>query len=326
MTVTKFFNRVFNVFSRRRTTNGLTHEIPQSFRNRVFLWLADVFGNTRTSFNPAWSGGYGLGDYRSEFWSQVHKFLQFHQGLPQLAPHSQSPGEDAIAFLHSCDGEVFLDFLEYIFRVDCYFYVMMPEQQVVEELNELFRHDDLPYHVTEFIKEEVREIRTDHPFAGRETTNTKMIAYPQVVMRSSDVVHAHVIEPTLTLLRRPVFRNANDEFLEALTDFRKNDFGNCLTKCGSALESVMKVLCKENRWAYDEKDTASTLVKIMIDKLKLDGYYEPILMIVATLRNRLSKSHGAGAVDRSVSRPVAEYAVNSTASAILFLVQETGKG
>ena len=128
------------------------------------------------------------------------------------------------------------------------------------------------------------------------------------------------------MLRLPAYRNANDEFLEALADLRKSDFGDCLTKCGSALESVMKVLCNEKGWAYNERDTASALGKIMIDRLGLDGYYEPVLMIVATLRNRLSRSHGAGTIDRSASRPVAEYAVNSTASAILFLVQKAGEG
>jgi hypothetical protein len=47
-------------------------------------------------------------------------------------------------------------------------------------------------------------------------------------------------------------------------------------------------------------------------------------MIVATLRNRLSKAHGAGVQIRNVPRHLAAYALNSTAAAILLLVAEAG--
>nr|WP_246311469.1 abortive infection family protein [Halomonas zhaodongensis] len=45
-------------------------------------------------------------------------------------------------------------------------------------------------------------------------------------------------------------------------------------------------------------------------------------MLIATLRNRLSSSHGAGAQAKVVPEHVATYAVNATASAILFLYSE----
>jgi hypothetical protein len=323
MTVTAFFNRVFDVFSRREGgSSEFVHDIPESFRKRVLLWLADVFGNTRTSFNSAWTGGFGPGDYQNQFWDEIHRFLQFRHGDFTLTRHSHSRAEDASSFLLQCTGHEFLDFIEYIFRVDCFFHVQMPVKQVVAELNQLLREDDLPYHVTELIDEEVREIATEHPFAGHEVTTIKTIAYPQVIMRSSEVMHVQAIGPTLTLLRRPEFRNANAEFLEALEDLRKSDFDDCLTKCGSAYESVMKVLCKQNRWPYKETDTASTLVKLMVERLKLATYHEQMLMTVPILRNRLSRSHGGGSVERQVSRSSAEFGVNSAASAILFLVQK----
>jgi hypothetical protein len=100
--------------------------------------------------------------------------------------------------------------------------------------------------------------------------------------------------PALMLLQRPAFKTANLEYLEALEDYRKGDFGDCLTKCGSSFESVLKIICERKKWAYRQTDTASSLVKTVLDNTSLDNYFEPVLMIVATLRNRLSKSHGAG--------------------------------
>ncbi|MFC1905040.1 abortive infection family protein [Chloroflexota bacterium] len=45
-------------------------------------------------------------------------------------------------------------------------------------------------------------------------------------------------------------------------------------------------------------------------------------MIVATLRNRLSSSHGAGTKPKAVTENFARYSLNVTASAIIFLVNE----
>jgi hypothetical protein len=95
---------------------------------------------------------------------------------------------------------------------------------VVEELNELLRQDNLPYHVTNFVKETVQEIGTDFPFAGREVTMIKTLAYPKVIMKESEVVHSQVIGPALQLLQHPAFKSANAEYLAALEDYRKGDF------------------------------------------------------------------------------------------------------
>jgi hypothetical protein len=65
-------------------------------------------------------------------------------------------------------------------------------------------------------------------------------------------------------------------------------------------------------------------VKTILDHTALENFLEPVFMIVATLRNRLSKAHGAGAQMRNVPRHIAAYALNSTAAAMLLLVAEVG--
>ena len=49
------------------------------------------------------------------------------------------------------------------------------------------------------------------------------------------------------LLRDKSFTSADQEFIEALEDYRKGDYGDCLTKCGSSLESTMKIICDRKK-------------------------------------------------------------------------------
>jgi len=158
------FNRIFEVFSKRPESSlKPVHDIPESTRNRILLWCNEVFSNTRSQ--------YGTGDYRTKFWQQVHRFLQYRHGKVQLyrgAQTTTSTAEDAIAFLSTCKGEEFVDFIEYIFRVDCFFHVALPENQLIEELNDLLRQDNLPYHVTNFVKETVQEtVGAPHSLAAK---------------------------------------------------------------------------------------------------------------------------------------------------------------
>ena len=48
-------------------------------------------------------------------------------------------------------------------------------------------------------------------------------------------------------------------------------------------------------------------------------------MLIATMRNRLSGSHGGGDTVRSVERYVAQYALTSTAAAIVLLTHEADR-
>ena len=132
--------------------------------------------------------------------------------------------------------------------------------------------------------------------------------------------------PALELLADPAYETANKEFREALDDYRTGDLGDSLTKCGSAFESVLKILIARKGWPCQENDTAATLIRTVLANTTLDGYFESLLMIVPTLRNRLSSSHGAGTSSRTVSRHRVRYALNATAAAILLLVDEAEEG
>jgi hypothetical protein len=320
------FGNLFDVFSIRPEASAKRkHTIPERMRTRVLMLCREVFSNAHLRRHM--SGGYiaGRGDYTAEFWDQIHRLLRYRHGRTRLAEaHSTSVPEDAFRYLMTCPGEEFLDFLEYIFQVDCWSQIAYSPDDLVEDLNTLLRQDNLPYYLTEFVRQAKRQVMHGGPFGGEELDVTTIVALPRIVMRENDVLHTHAVKPVLELLQAPENTSANVEYMAALEDYRKDDFGDCLTKCGSAFESVLKVICDRKGWPYKQTATAGTLVKAFLEGTKIDSVYDNMLMTTATLRNRFSTSHGAGTLVKQVPRHVALYAINETASAILFITQEAG--
>ena len=210
-----------------------------------------------------------------------------------------------------CNDEHFLDFVELIFQSSLQ---TRSSRNLVDAVNEFLKLDDLPYSLTDF----VWVPDGDSPYSAMELS-----ARPQIIRRDNEVLHNTAIEPTLTLLTNPAFTSANKEFLEALADYRKGEYGDCVVKCGSSFESVMKIICARKVWSYNQTDTAAPLLDVIFSNTNLDSFFKQPLMLVATIRNRLSSAHGAGTQPRIVDRHVANFAINATAAAILLLVEET---
>ncbi len=300
-----FLNSIFGVFSRRQS-DGARHLRPvgDTFRSRVVLLIRDVIRSDRGA---------------SDFWKEVHQKFQYLHGTTLLSPDKRPSNEveDVLQYLETCDSTHFLDFVEYIFQVNAAKYIVS-KAQFVDGINSFFEVDDLPYFLTDYIETEEAGV-----FRGAPASFVKVSAYPQVILKESRLAHSEAIKPTLKLLIEPAFSSANHEFLEALEEYRKRDFGDCLTKCGSAFESVMKVICEKRKWQYDQKDTAGRLIRTIISRSDLEPFFKDALLIVGTIRNRLSNAHGAGVAKKQVQKHIAHYTINSTAAAILLLVEET---
>jgi hypothetical protein len=306
---------IFNVFSKRnKQVDTLLYQIPNTSRNKIILFCQDVFSNKRSE----WDGQ----NYTIEFWNEIHQTLLYRHGQFKLSNNSLSNTEDSVKYLLTCEDSYFLDFIEYIFKVDCLFHISVDENTLVAEINELLSFDNIGYELTEMVKEEVVERVNEYPFFGKEQKVIKTIQFPKIIRKDNLVIQTMAIHPSLHLLSDLKYKTANQEYIEALQDFRKNDYGNCLTKCCSAFESVMKIICTNKRWKYNQNDTAGSLIKIIFDNSRLESYLNQPLMTIATLRNRLSKSHGAGIQPKTVSKSIAEYALNLTASSIVLLINE----
>jgi len=294
-------SRIFDVFSRRaRGEPSVPKPLTPEFRNRVLMKCRDEAINLAQV---------------SEFWTSIHTQLTYLHGSPRLSQQPTSNViEDVASFVTVCSDAHFLDFVEFVLRTQVALMLGADPSPLVSDFNLFLAVDDLPYAVTQFVWE--------HGVDSTGHRTTRLTAYPKVIRKDSEIMHTHAIAPTLTLLSERRYSSANAEFLEALQDYRKGDLGDCLTKCGSAFESTLKIICAKKHWAYKEEDTAATLLRTVFEQGRLDSFLEQPLLIVATLRNRLSKSHGAGTAVRKPGPAKAEYAINATAAAILLLVKE----
>ena len=298
------FKNIFNVFSRRQQPKkaNLT-PLTAEFRNRVLMLLRD-----------------SLGGNINYFFQELHKRLSYLHGKPQLSDENISVGateEDVLGFLLTCSDPHFLDAIEYFFQIENGRYFHGNEEQFINQINEFLEIDNLPYYLTKSVWEEV-----ETSFYGNPTTANQLREHPKVICRESDVLHETAIEPSLALLRKPDLLNANTEFMEALEDYRKRRYKDCITKCNSSIESVMKVICSKNNYSFTSNDTSGKLLKLILTNSSLDNFWEQPLILVSTIRNRLSSSHGAGLENKDVPPHIAKFTINATAAIILFLHDE----
>ncbi|MCX6178617.1 MAG: hypothetical protein NT163_04495 [Chlorobiales bacterium] len=295
------FSNLFNVFSRREVPAEKTERRPLSptFRNRLIMLLQDQLNG---SFE--------------HFITILHRRISYLHGKVRLTDSKSQPYEDLLQFLWVCSDEHFLDVIELIFRSDLPG-ISWPDNALVPSINQFFQIDNLPYHLTGYTMEKFDTISHGTPTSGMQIAE-----FPRIIRKDCEILHQNAIEPALGLLTGSAFQHANKEFLAALEDHRKGDFGDCLTKCGSAFESVMKVLCDKSSITFKQTDTASVLLKALLANGQLEGFWEQPLILIATLRNRLSSSHGAGTQPKPVPEHVATYMVNATASAMLLLSEE----
>ena len=94
----------------------------------------------------------------------------------------------------------------------------------------------------------------------------------------------------------------------------------------------MKAICHKQKWAYNQSDTAKTLINICKDKGLFPAFMENHLTGlrmtlesgVPTARNKMS-GHGQGVTLVTVSEEFAGYALNLTAANILFFAASEQK-
>lgn len=309
--VMKKFDHIFDVYSRRgKPTPPFSYNIPSTFRNRLLLLCRDTFSNNESTYSPR--------NYVERFWGEIHKMLTYRLGRPQLTLLGTFVNTtiDAANFLTTCKDEEFLDFVEDIFKVEWLSYVVRDKSEFVARVNKLFALDGLGYELTSFV---VEERPRKAPYGGTEVIT---VTWPQVIRKDDQVIHETAIKPALQFLSDPAYKSANLEYLEALEDYRKDDWGNCLTMCCSAFESVMKIMCEKNKWKYSQEDTAKPLVRAIITNAKMEQHFYGPLMSIVMLRHKHSKSHGAGVQPKKVTPGIALFGLNLTASAILFLSKE----
>ena len=284
-------------------------KISDRLRTRVLLLYRDVVSGR-------WTGA--ASDSGHEFWQGMYNSLQHLYGRPNLSGRdANGEFEDMNMFLQDCSAGEFFDFIELSFKLDDDWPQI--RDQVVEAINEIFKIENAPYQLTKATTTEEPVVKS---FGRIEGTRLVVIAYPKVIRADDEAIHSEAIEPAMSVLSAPHFKEANLRFRQALDHYRQGTYDHCLAMCGTSLESVCKAICSKKRWHYSDSDSLSQVLKTVIRESDLETFYESPLMLIATIRNKLSSSHGKGTAIPNVKRHTAQFALNSTAAAILLLVHE----
>lgn len=147
-----------------------------------------------------------------------------------------------------------------------------------------------------------------------------------IIRVDSTIVHAEVIKPALMILTAPLFAKANEDFMTSHTHYRNGAYKDCVTAANRAFESTLKAICDAELWAYDKGDRASELVtKVTTNGLFTHDFDKGFMSYVAMLKTGLpavrndAGGHGEGLSSAAVTPQIARFALNLTATNILFL-------
>jgi hypothetical protein len=192
------------------------------------------------------------------------------------------------------------------------------------ELLEKLTKDENPYvQISYAVEQAIKDLnyRFRENGVGYEYSNGKIIRI------DNKLLHRETIKPTLLLLTEKKFKNANDEFLKAHDHYKHKRNKECLNECLKSFESTIKIICTENKWTYNQTDTAKALINILLTNKFLPNYNESSLNAlkqllegtVPTVRNKNS-AHGAGETTIVVPDYLANYMLYITGATIRLLV------
>lgn len=300
---------IFEIFSKRRkkelgmVSDVYTYDvIPSKLRNQII---------------HIWNYAIGLDDTA---WEYIHDTMVRELGLLRLVEEDYRYKREAcLIFLLNHDNvEEVIDIIEvsfvvldeYVRRNDPWAHRFNRKQNVqdaIDELNHRFKENNFGY---EYINKQI--IRID-----------------------SELTHNEIVKPSMKVLQEYEFEGANDEFMEAHRLYRQGDYKGAIHNAQKSFESVMKTICKRKGYEYNnEKDTASNLIKILVEKdfipKSLSNHFDGLRSCIngiktsleaglPTLRNRKA-GHGQGEEIVGVPEYLAVYAINLVATNIVLLV------
>ena len=148
----------------------------------------------------------------------------------------------------------------------------------------------------------------------------------QIIRVDNKLTHAEIIKPALLLLTAPVFAKANEDFMRAHRHYRAGEYKDSVTASHRAFESMLKAICDTEQWEYGKGDGASELVTKVNEKgLFTHAFDRSFTAYVAMLKSGLpavrndAGGHGEGLAATAVSVQIARFALNLTATTMLFL-------
>lgn len=301
---------IFDLFSKRaKARRGEIPDVyqydhlPEALRVQIVHIMRDALGDPSAYASKT-----------NEYMKFIHDALCREYGIFALTEEAGYRNPDYISsvynhFLKEEDHEKALDVVELGFRVidrlcrghefTSYSRPKIKPEDAIDELNARMK-----YHGVGFQFESGELIKVD-----------------------DQVVHQEAVKPALQALRGKEFKGPNEEFLKAFEHYRHGRHKEALNESLKSFESTMKVICKQNGWTYDAKDTARNLIDVLMTNQLIPDYLQAHYTSLAaglksgipTVRNRVG-GHGQGDDLVAVPDHLVAYHLHLTASTILMLV------
>lgn len=299
---------LFELFSKRkRRARGefpdvyLYDDVPQQLRVQIVHIFREIYSQGETLTGDASQVIEQLGQVLCREYGIFHLVDKYTKGFESLANF----------ILQEKNHERVLDAIELIFR--------FADQKIRASNYHFNRHADVDKTIEE-LNTRFKEAGVGYQYASGD-----------IIRVDSELLHSEAVKPTLSLLRKKMFSTVNQEFLYAHECYRHGKFESCLVEANKSLESMLKIICTEKGWAFDQRDTAKKLIAVCLQKNLVPIFMQNQLNTlqsilesgVPTMRNKLG-GHGQGAASRVVPDYMAEYAMHLTASMLLMLGKASG--
>ena len=155
----------------------------------------------------------------------------------------------------------------------------------------------------------------------------------RIIRVDSQLIHSEVVKPALTLLSVKQYAGAQQEFLQAHEHYRTGNPKEALNESLKAFESMMKSVCDQRGWSYNQRSTAKGLIDVCFENGLVPSFWKQHFSALRSLlesgvptgRNRLS-GHGQGAVPTSVPMHLVGYVLHMTAAAVVFMAEAEKSG
>ena len=267
-------------------------EIPERLREKILYVLEDVITSVqeREIFVRGW---------HTE-WESVWDIYCRKKGLPAEVNNPKEAQKECRKIIRGNDIGATFDIIEIA-------------------LHFMTKRNTLPNKLKKTVGEATNELND----CFREESFGYQVKRGKITRVDSAHIDHEVIEPALDFLQGSEFESANKEFLSAQEHYRNGRYRDCITNANAAFESVMKIICDNEKWKYD-KGTVYELVETLSKRDRvIPNYLKSYFNLgLSTLRNKQSSAHGQGNT-RKTDECMAGYALHLAATNILFLMQRT---
>lgn len=140
-------------------------------------------------------------------------------------------------------------------------------------------------------------------------------------------LHSSVVKEAVRLLRHHSFEGPLDEYQRAIDAYTKHNFKEVVRESSNSFESTLKALLRLSGIAFNPADTASRLIKKLIEgnflPNELENFSNALSQIMSsglpTIANPVR--HGQGSEVTNIDDDYASFALHLSGSYIIFLVR-----